>query len=183
MDAEVGLGVKHQRGKPRASEWGRWEQSARGTGERVAPGRGDEVMPPLPHSPVSGVAQPLPVWSPGHRTGSSAPPVLEGDLRAQGEKEPGRVKASSAPLLPSAQSAVPSLPVLAVCHHPTVGSSRDPELPHAHCPALLPTSTHHLPHPILALHLGPQLHEALLHALVEGPQILRHLLSVDPDSL
>lgn len=46
-----------------------------------------------------------------------------------------------------------------------------------------PPSTHHLPHPILALHLGPQLHKALLHALMEGPQILRHLLSVDPDSL
>lgn len=43
--------------------------------------------------------------------------------------------------------------------------------------------THHLPHAVLALHLGPQLHKALLHALVEGPQVLRHLPLVDPDPL
>lgn len=112
MDAEMGLGAKHGTGKLRAAEWGR-EGNARGTGEGVAPGCGDEVMPPPLHSPVSGVAQPLPVWSPGHRSRSSTPPVLEGDLGAQGEKEPGEVKALSVPPPPApflVSNALPACP-------------------------------------------------------------------------
>lgn len=147
MDAEVGLGAKHQSGKQRASEWGRWEGSAQGAGERVAPGCGDEVVPLLLHSPVSGVAQPLPVWCPGHRPGSSAPPVLEGDLGAQGEKQPGKVKASSAPLLPSAQQCLPACPGHVPPSHSRVKQGQA-ELPNAHCRALLPTqhSPSHAPH-------------------------------------
>lgn len=201
---------------------GEWEQStAQGRGDGRGVRQGRQRASPTPHSPVSSMAQPVPVRSPGCGPGSPTSPVLEGDLRAQGDREPGGVRHRASPLLPplvlSQGQKCPSRPSWLQCYPvavvPAPRAGRDPVLLHARCPQPccccscgpigpnpLPQDTghllqqppggaprcpgtHHLPHAVLALHLGPQLHKALLHALVEGPQVLRHLPPVDPDPL
>lgn len=51
------------------------------------------------HLPVSSMAQPVPVGSPGHGPGSSTPPVLKADLRTQGARERTRRDESAEPPL------------------------------------------------------------------------------------
>lgn len=132
------LGIKHRGGKLGGHCAGAGGREARG-----APGSGNgsglwgwqgvrqghQRSSPAPHLPVSSVAQPVPVWSPGCRAGSPTSPVLEGDLRAPGDREPGGVRhGASRPSRPSWLLCYPAAVV------PAPRAGRAPVLPHARCP-------------------------------------------------
>jgi len=140
------------------------------------------LLLPLAQPGLAVPSLPSPGFVPAAATPRHCSPPTQGRQGLQGPPCTGPLTLLLLQLQPSQAVCCCPRPTLA-CSVSPYGCHAPPVQPWLCLHRALHPGTHHLPHPVLALHLGPQLHEALLHALVEGPQVLCHLPPVDPDPL
>lgn len=64
---------------------------------------------------------------------------------------------------------------------PPINLEKEPSYSHTFVPSLLIFRTYQLSHAVLLLHFLLQLFEALLHSLVERPQVICHSFPMERD--